>query len=126
MVKPETVVGWHGQGFRLYWRFCSRRKTVGRPTTSGGIRTLIQTMAHENFTWGAPRIHGELLKLGVHVSERTVSRYLSRLRRNGNAGQRWRTFLKNHQEVIAGMDFFTVITANFRILFSFLQELCCF
>src|ERR1700674_981926 len=73
IVKPETVVGWHRQGFRLYWRFRSRRKTVGRPTTSGDIRTLIQTMAHENSTWGAPRIHGELLKLGVHVSERTVS-----------------------------------------------------
>ena len=74
IVKPETVVGWHRQGFRLYWRFRSRSKTVGRPTTSGDIRILIQTMAHENFTWGAPRIHGELLKLGVHVSERTVSR----------------------------------------------------
>jgi len=120
IVKPETVVGWHREGFRLYWRCRSRSKTVGRPTTSGDIRTLIQTMAHENSTWGAPRIHGELLKLGVHVSERTVSRYLSRLRRNGNAGQRWRTFLKNHQEVIAGMDFLTVITANFRILYCLL------
>ena len=65
------------------------------------------------------RIHGELLKLGVHVSERTVSRYLSRLRRNGNAGQRWRTFLKNHHEIIAGMDFFTVMTANFRIVYKY-------
>jgi len=120
IVKPETVVGWHREGFRLYWRFRSRSKTIGRPTTSGDIRTIIHTMAHENSTWGAPRIHGELLKLGVHVSERTVSRYLSRLRRNGNAGQRWRTFLKNHQEVIAGMDFLTVITANFRILYCLL------
>jgi putative transposase len=117
IVRPETVVGWHRQGFRLYWRFRSRSKTVGRPTTSGDIRSIIQTMAHENPTWGAPRIHGELLKLGVLVSERTVSRYLSRLRRNGNVGQRWRTFLKNHQESIAGMDFFTVMTANFRILY---------
>ena len=102
IVQPETAVGWHRHGFRLYWRFRSRSKTVGRPTSSGDIRTLIQTMAHENSTSGAPRIHGELLKLRVHVSERAVSRYLSRLHRDGNAGQRWRTFLKNHQEVIAG------------------------
>ena len=117
IVRPETVVEWHRQGLRLYWHFRSRSKTVGRPTTSGEIRSMIQTMAHENSTWGAPRIHGELLKLGVHVSERTVSRYLSRLRRQGNGGQRWRTFLKNHHELITGMDFFTVMTANFRILY---------
>jgi hypothetical protein len=117
IVRPETVVGSRRQAFRLYWRFRFRSKTAGRPATCREIRSIIQRMAHENLTWGAPRIHGELLKLGVDVSERTVSRYLSRLRRNGNAGQRWRTFLKNHPESIAGMDFFTVITANFRILY---------
>jgi putative transposase len=111
------VVGGYRQGFRLYWRFRSRSETVGRPATCREILFIIQRMAHENLTWGAPRIHGELLKLGVDVSERTVSRYLWRLRRNGNAGQSWRTFLKNHQESIAGMDFFTVMTAHFRILY---------
>jgi len=75
-------------------------------------------MARENPTWGAPRIHGELLKLGFEISERTVSRYLSRSPRNGRAAQLWRTFLRNHREAIAGMDFFTVITANFRILYG--------
>jgi transposase InsO family protein len=74
-------------------------------------------MANENPTWGAPRIHGELLKLGFEISERTVSRYLARLHPRDGAAQLWRTFLKNHREVIAGMDFFTVITANFRILY---------
>jgi len=117
IVKPETVIGWHRQAFRLYWRFRSRSKKVGRPTTSDEIRTIVAKMADENPTWGAPRIHGELLKLGVQVSERTVSRYLCRLRRNGSGGQRWRTFLKNHQDAITGMDFFTVITLNFRILY---------
>jgi len=74
-------------------------------------------MANENPTWGAPRIHGELLKLGFEISERTVSRYLARLHRRDGAAQHWRTFLKNHREGISGMDFFTVITANFQILY---------
>jgi hypothetical protein len=76
-------------------------------------------MASENPTWGAPRIHGELLKLGFKISERTVSRYLARLHRRDGAAQLWRTFLNNHREVLAGMDFFTVITANFRILYYY-------
>jgi hypothetical protein len=75
-------------------------------------------MASENPTWGAPRIQGELSKLGLEISERTVSRYLSRSPRNGRAAQRWRTFLRNHREAIAAMDFFTVITAHFRILYG--------
>ena len=74
-------------------------------------------MAKENPTWGAPRIHGELLKLGIEISERTISRYLSRLHRGEGPAQLWRTFLKNHREAIVGMDFFTVITVNFRILY---------
>src|SRR5690349_15670386 len=78
VVKPETVVSWHRAGFRLYWRFLSRRRP-GRPRIAPGLRQLIQRLARENAPWGAPRIHGELLKLGLEVSERTVSRYLSRL-----------------------------------------------
>ena len=95
-----------------------RSNLVGRPLTALEVRTAIHTMASENPTWGAPRIHGELLKLGLEISERTVSRYLSRSHRNGKAAQLWRTFLNNHREAIAGMDFFTVITANFRILYG--------
>lgn len=119
IVKPETVIAWHRQGFRHFWRFRSRRKTAGRAKTPISIRSLIRLMRNENFSWGAPRIQ---LKLGVQVSERTVSRYLAYLRRNGDAGQRWRTFLSNHRQVIAGMDFFTVITANFRILLLVLDS----
>jgi putative transposase len=118
VVKPETVVGWHRAGFRLYWRLLSRR-TAGRPAVPSELRQLIQRMARENPIWGAPRIHGELLKLGLEVSERTVSRYLARLGLNGDSGQRWLTFLKNHREVMAAMDFFTVPTATFRVLYCF-------
>jgi putative transposase len=118
VVKPETVVGWHRAGFRLYWRLLSRR-TPGRPAVPSELRQLIQCMARENPIWGAPRIHGELLKLGLEVSERTVSRYLARLGRRGDAGQRWLIFLKNHREVMAAMDFFTVPTATFRVLYGF-------
>jgi putative transposase len=117
IVKPDTVVRWHRKGFRLYWRFRSRSERVGRPVIARDVRASIHTMASENPTWGAPRVHGELLKLGFEISERTVSRYLSRLQPSDRAAQLWRTFLKNHREVIAGMDFFTVITANFRILY---------
>ena len=118
IVGPGTVVRWHRKGFRLYWRYRSRSRLVGRPLTALDVRRAINTMASENPTWGAPRIHGELLKLGLEISERTVSRYLSRSPRNGRATQLWRNFLRNHREAIAGMDFFTVITANFRILYG--------
>jgi putative transposase len=117
IVKPDTVVRWHRKGFRLYWRFLSRRKRIGRPVTGHEARTSLHTMANENPTWGAPRIHGELLKLGFEISERTVSRYLARLHRRDGAAQQWRTFLRNHRDLITGMDCFTVITANFRILY---------
>jgi hypothetical protein len=106
IVKPETVVGWHRRGFRLYWRWRSRRRG-GRPRASQEIRTLIRTMAIENLGWGAPKIHGELLKLGFDVSERTVARYLQRLRRRGDPSKRWFVFLANHREVIVAMDFFS-------------------
>ena len=118
VVKPETVVGWHRAGFRLFWRWRSRARW-GRPKTIAEIRALIRRLAEENPTWGAPRIHGELLKLGFVVSERTVARYLRCVRRRGDAGKRWLTFLANHREMIAALDFFTVPTVMFQLLYCF-------
>lgn len=119
IVKPETVVGWHRAGFRLYWRWRSR-PPGGRPKVSEEMRTLIRRMAIENPDWGAPKIHGELLKLGLAISERTVARYLRRLRpRRGDPAKRWLSFLANHREVIAAFDFFTVPTLSFRLLYCF-------
>ena len=118
IVKPETVVGWHRAGFRLYWRWRSRPRG-GRPKVSEEIRTLIRRMAAENSDWGAPKIHGELLKLGFEVCERTVARYLQRLRRRGDPAKRWLAFLANHREVIAAFDFFTVPTLTFQLLYCF-------
>jgi putative transposase len=118
IVKPETVVGWHRAGFRLYWRWRSRPRG-GRPKVSVEVRTLIRRMAAENADWGAPKIHGELLKLGFEVSERTVARYLRRLRRRGDAAKRWLAFLANHREVIVAFDFFTVPTLTFQLLYCF-------
>jgi putative transposase len=119
IVKPSTVVGWHRAGFRLYWRWRSRPHG-GRPKVSEEIRTLIRRLAGENADWGAPRIHGELLKLGFEVSERTVARYLRRLRpRRSDAAKRWLSFLANHREVIVAFDFFTVPTLTFRLLYCF-------
>jgi putative transposase len=118
IVKPETVVGWHRAGFRLYWRWRSRPRG-GRAKISAEIRSLIRRMAIENAGWGAPRIHGELRKLGLEVSERTVARYLRRLRRRGDPGKRWLTFLQNHREVIVALDFFTVPTVTFKLLYCF-------
>jgi hypothetical protein len=119
VVKPETVVRWHREGFRFYWRFLSRCREMGRPRISSELRELIARMAKENPTWGAPRIHGELLKLGFEVSERTVSRYVARVGRNEDARKLWSVFLKNHREVIAAMDLFTVPTPTFRVLYCF-------
>jgi putative transposase len=115
IVKPETVIAWHRQAFRFYWRWLSRRKSIGRPTVSAEVRTLIKQMAQANPLWGAPRIHGELQKLGLEVSERTVSRLMPR--RREAPSQRWRTFLDNHLGAIIAIDFFTVPTASFRVLF---------
>src|SRR5579864_61108 len=84
IVKPDTVVRWHRTGFRLYWRWRSPPGSGGRPKTTAEIRTLIRRMAEENLDWGAPKIHGELLRLGFNVSERTVARYLQRIRRRGD------------------------------------------
>ena len=101
IVKPEAVVGWHRAGFRLFWRWRTRARG-GRPKTTAEIHTLIRQLAQENSTWGAPKIHGELLKSGFAVSERTVARYPRRIRRRGDPGKRWLTFLTNHREMIAG------------------------
>ena len=110
VVRADIVVSWHRAGFRLHWRFISHRADRGRPKIIHQVRRLIQRMAAENPTWGAPRIHGELLKLGLEVSERTVSRYLAQVGRHADAGKRWRIFLRNHREAIAAMDFFTGIS----------------
>jgi putative transposase len=115
-VKPETVVRWHRAGFRAYWRWKSRKP--GRPRIDHDVRELICRMAREN-PWGAPRIHAELVKLGFQVSERTVSRYMPRAPADPNVINRWRTFLANHREGLAGMDFFTVPTVTFRVLYVF-------
>jgi putative transposase len=118
IVKPETVVSWHRAGFRWYWGFLSRHRS-GRPKITLELRKLIESMATDNPTWGAPRIHGELLKLGFEISECTVSRYLAQMDRHRESGKRWLAFLKNHREAIAGMDFFTVPTVTFRVLYCF-------
>ena len=120
LVTPKTVVSWHRAGFRLYWKWLSRAKRVsGRKPVSREVRVLIFRMAAENPTWGAPRIHGELLKLGFDLSEPTVSRWLRRAPKNPEVGQRWLTFLRNHREAIAAMDFFTVPTITLGVLYCF-------
>ena len=100
IVKPETVVGWHRAGFRLFWRIRSRPKSIGRPIIDAEVRAIIRRMVKENPTWGAPRIHGELLKLGLQISERTVSRYTHRLVPSDQKRKLWATFLRNHRDVI--------------------------
>src|ERR1700737_787368 len=120
LVTPRTVIEWHRAGFRLYWKWLSKtRKLGGRKPLSKEIRALIFRMAAENPTWGAPRIHGELLKLGFKVSEPTVSRWLQRVPRSPDVGRRWLRFLRNHREAIAAMDFFTVPTITFGVLYCF-------
>ena len=119
LVKPETVVRWHRAGFRRYWTWLSRhgRLSSGRPRIEKAVRGFVRRMAMENPIWGAPRIHGELKMLGFEVSERTVSRYLPRKRSKPDAVERWRTFLRNHREMIAAMDFFVVPTVTFRVYY---------
>jgi hypothetical protein len=114
VVRPETVVGWHRQGFRRYWAWKSRRRR-GRPAIRTELRDLIRRISRANPLWGAPRIHGELLKLGLTVSQATVSKYMLRPRRP--PAQAWRTFWTNHAKDLIALDFFTVPTATFRVLF---------
>ena len=113
IVRPETVVRWHREGFRRHWAVKCRRR--GRPPIDPQIRALIRRMCEANPLWGAPRIHGELLKLGINVSEAVVSKYMIRSRKPPS--QTWRTFLENHARDIIATDFFTVPTATFRVLF---------
>ena len=117
MVQPATVIAWHRRAFVWYWTRKSRRP-AGRPTTPAEIRDLIRRMSQANPLWGAPRIHGELLKLGIEVAQSTVAKYLPRQRKPPS--QTWRTFLTNHISQMASIDFFTVPTATFRVLFVFL------
>jgi len=118
LVKPETVIRWHRSGFRAYWRRKSRRPP-GRPPMSTEIRGLVRRMSLENPLWGAPRIHGEILKLGFSVSESTVAKYMVR-RGDPRRSQTWHTFLRNHARDLVSIDFFTVPTARFTTLYVFL------
>jgi putative transposase len=118
IVKPETVVGWHRAGFRLYWRWKSRPRG-GRPRVAEEIRVLIRRLAQENPGWGAPKIHGELQKLGFVLCERTVARYLRRIERRSDPSRRWLAFLRNHREAIVAFDLFTVPTLAFQVLYCF-------
>jgi hypothetical protein len=114
LVKPATVVQWHRKGFRLYWRWRSRRP--GRPKIGTEIRDLICGMSKANPLWGAPRIHGELLKLGIKISQATVGRWMPW--RPKVPSPTWRTFLCNHLPDIAAIDMFVVATATFRLLYG--------
>jgi transposase InsO family protein len=117
IVKPETVVKWHRAGFRLYWRWKSKARG-GRPTVPLEVRRLIREMSIANPLWGAPRIHGELLKLGVDIGQTSVAKYM--VRRRDPPSQGWRTFLRNHADGIAAMDMFVVPTISFRLLYGLL------
>ena len=117
VVKPQTVIRWHRQSFRAFWTWKSRRGRLGRPRVGAELADLVRTMALANPLWGAPRIHGELLKLGFDVSQRTVARLMPR--RPKPPSQTWRTFLQNHVADLVSVDFFVVPTATFRILYVF-------
>jgi transposase InsO family protein len=117
VVQPATILRWHRTGFKAYWHWKSRARP-GRPRVERELRDLIRRMSEENPLWGAPRIHGELLKLGFKVAESTVSKYM--IRRRGPPSQTWRTFLRSHAEAIAAIDLCVVPTLTFEHLFAFL------
>ena len=117
LVRPETVIRWHRRSFRAFWTWKSRRGRVGRPRVGAELADLVRTMALANPLLGAPRIHGELLKLGFDVSQRSVARLMPR--RPKPPSQTWRTFLQNHVADLVSADFFVVPTATFRILYVF-------
>ena len=118
IVKPETVIAWHRKSFRLFWTWKVRSGNSGRPAVTKEVRDLIRRMSRENPIWGAPRIHGELLKLGIDIGETSVSKYMVRCRKPPS--QTWRTFLANHLKSLVSVDFFTVPTIRFQILYVFL------
>jgi hypothetical protein len=115
IVTPDTVLRWHRRCFRDYWTKLSTRPLVGRPSVNAEVIALVRKIAAANPLWGAPRIHGELLKLGIDVAERTVSRLIPK--RCTPPSQTWRTFLTNHVQDLVSIDFFTVPTAHVRLLF---------
>jgi lysylphosphatidylglycerol synthetase-like protein (DUF2156 family) len=114
IIRPETLVRWHRAGFCRYWHWKSRN-LGGRPQISADLRVLIRRMSVENLLWGAPRIHGELLKLGFAVAQSTVAKYMAG--KNDPSGQSWGTFLRNHMPHIAAMDLFVVPTIGFKLLY---------
>jgi putative transposase len=114
VIKPETVIAWHRRGFRWFWTWKSQHR-IGRPAVPPDVRALIREMSSANPLWGAPRIHGELLKLGIAVSQSTVAKYMRR--HSHPPSQTWRTFLTNHASQIMAADFFVVPSATFRRLF---------
>jgi transposase InsO family protein len=118
IVKPETVIAWHRKGFRLFWTWKMRRGQPGRPPVCQETRKLIRQMSRDNPLWGAPRIHGELLKLGIDIGETSVGKYMARGRKPPS--QTWRTFLENHLKTMVSVDFFTVPTIRFQLLYVFL------
>src|SRR3954463_6192649 len=118
IVKPETVLAWQRKGFRLFWTWKIRRGQPGRPSIPPDVRDLIRTVSRNNPLWGAPRIHGELLKLGIEITEPTVAKYMVRHRKPPS--QTWRTFLDNHVHSLVSVDFFVVPTIRFEILYVFL------
>jgi transposase InsO family protein len=117
IVRPETLLRWHRVGFRCYWRWKSRRRG-GRPQIETELRALIRQISIENPLWGAPRIHGELLKLGFEVAQSSVAKYM--VKRRGPPSQGWRTFLRNHAQDIAAMDLFVVPTIGFDLLYAYI------
>ena len=118
IVKPETVIRWHRCGFRRYWTWKSRRRRPGRPGVAPEIRELIRNMSRANPLWGAPRVHGELAKLGISISQAAVSKYM--IRHRTPPSHTWRSFLDNHVKDLVSLDFFTLPTATFRVLFVFI------
>ena len=115
IVRPDTVIRWHRAGFGSYWRWKSSRR-CGRPIVPLDIRRLIREMSIANPLWGAPRIHGELLKLGIDIGQTSVAKYMAR--RRAPPSQGWKTFLRNHADGIAAMDLFVVPTITFRPLYN--------
>jgi putative transposase len=118
IMKAATVIGWHRKGFGLFWSWKIGRGKPGRPAVSKEVRELIRMLSRDNPLWGAPHIHGELLKLGIDVGETSVSKYM--VRRRKPLSQTWRTFLDNHLKTLVSVDFFVVPTIRFQILYVFL------
>ena len=116
--KADTLVRWHQRGFRFYWKWKSRRNRGGRPPVSREVLALIRRLSRENPLWGAPRLHGELQMLGIQIAQTTVAKYM--IRHQKPPSQTWRTFLDNHVKELVSIDFFTVPTASFQILYVLL------